>query len=58
MNFNNFDHTKHQTGLIDGHVHLSEIELSERAVENAVKAGVKRMNAGIVTKNAERFFRL
>jgi len=31
--------------LIDGHVHLSEIEHPERAVENAVRAGVKRMVA-------------
>ena len=35
MNLNNSDQAKHQTGLIDGHVHLSEIEHSERAVENA-----------------------
>jgi TatD DNase family protein len=34
-----------QTGLIDGHVHLSEIEHPERAVENALTAGVKRMVA-------------
>jgi hypothetical protein len=37
MNLNNFDYTKHQTGLIDGHVHLSEIEHSERGVENTEK---------------------
>jgi TatD DNase family protein len=45
MNLSNLNRVILQTGLIDGHVHLSEIEPSERAVENAVKAGVKRMVA-------------
>lgn len=45
MNLNQNDQTHHQTHLIDGHVHLSEIEHPERAVENALKAGVKRMVA-------------
>jgi TatD DNase family protein len=45
MNLYNSVRVNLQTGLIDGHVHLSEIEPSERAVENAVKAGVKRMVA-------------
>ncbi|MDH4206227.1 MAG: TatD family hydrolase [Desulfobacteraceae bacterium] len=45
MNLKNLNRVNLQTGLIDGHVHLSEIEPSERAVENAVKAGVKRMIA-------------
>lgn len=45
MNLNNSDWVNLQTGLIDGHVHLSDIEPSERAVKNAVNAGVKRMIA-------------
>ena len=45
MNLSNLNRLNIQTGLIDGHVHLSEIEPSERAVENSVKAGVKRMVA-------------
>jgi TatD DNase family protein len=45
MNLINGGQTRRQTNLIDGHVHLSDIEPSERAVENAVKAGVKRMVA-------------
>ena len=45
MNWNNSDRINLQTGLIDGHVHLSEIEPAEKAVENAVHAGVKRMIA-------------
>ena len=45
MNLSNLNRVILQTGLIDGHVHLSEIEPSERAVENAIKAGVKRMVA-------------
>jgi TatD DNase family protein len=45
MNWNNSDWINLQTGLIDGHVHLSEIEPAEKAVENAVHAGVKRMIA-------------
>jgi TatD DNase family protein len=45
MNSYNSDRINLQTGLIDGHVHLSEIEPSEKAVENAVQAGVKRMIA-------------
>jgi TatD DNase family protein len=45
MNWNNSDRINLQTGLIDGHVHLSEIEPAEKAVENAEHAGVKRMIA-------------
>ena len=45
MNLRNLVRVNLQTDLIDGHVHWSEIEHSERAVENAVKAGVKRMIA-------------
>ena len=45
MNLKNLNRVYLQTGLIDGHVHLSEIEHPERAVENAVTAGVKRMVA-------------
>jgi TatD DNase family protein len=45
MDLKSGDQTHRQINLIDGHVHLSDIEPSERAVENAVKAGVKRMIA-------------
>ena len=45
MNLNTLNRVNLQTGLIDGHVHLSEIEHPERAVENALTAGVKRMVA-------------
>jgi TatD DNase family protein len=45
MDFINLNRINLRAGLIDGHVHLSEIERSEQAVENAVKAGVKRMVA-------------
>jgi TatD DNase family protein len=45
MNLKNLNRINLQTDLIDGHVHLSEIEHAEQAVENAVKAGVKRMVA-------------
>ena len=45
MNLYNSVRVNLQTGLIDGHVHLSEIEHPGRAVENAVKAGVQRMVA-------------
>ncbi len=45
MNLISLNRMNIQNGLIDGHVHLSEIEHSERAVENALKAGVKRMVA-------------
>jgi TatD DNase family protein len=45
MNSYNSDRINLQTGLIDGHVHLSEIEPAEKAVENAVNVGVKRMIA-------------
>ena len=45
MNLYNSVQVNIQTGLIDGHVHLSDIEHPERAVENAVRAGVKRMVA-------------
>jgi len=45
MNLYNSVGVNLQTDLIDGHVHLSEIEPSERAVENALIAGVKRMIA-------------
>ena len=45
MNLINLNRLNTQTGLIDGHVHLSEIEHSERAIENAVNSGVKRMIA-------------
>lgn len=45
MNLYNSVRVNLQTGLIDGHVHLSEIEHPERAVENAVRACVNRMVA-------------
>ena len=45
MNSRNLERVNFQGSLIDGHVHLSAIEDSKRAVENAVKAGVKRMIA-------------
>jgi len=45
MNLGNLDRENLQTRLIDGHVHLSEIEHPERAVEIALKAGVKEMVA-------------
>lgn len=45
MNLYNSVRVNLQTGLIDGHVHLSEMEHPGRAVENAVKAGVQRMIA-------------
>lgn len=45
MNSYNSVRVNLQTGLIDGHVHLSEIEPAEKAVENAEHAGVKRMIA-------------
>ncbi len=45
MESRNLNRLTTQTELIDGHVHLSEIEHSERAVEHAVKAGVKRLLA-------------
>ena len=45
MNWNNSDRVNLQTDLIDGHVHLSDITHPGRAVENAVKAGAKRMIA-------------
>lgn len=45
MNLNMGDQIYHQKNLIDGHVHLSEIEHTERAIEHAVNAGVKRMVA-------------
>jgi TatD DNase family protein len=45
MDFGNLDRINLQTGLIDGHVHLSDIKHPERAVENALKAGVRRMIA-------------
>jgi len=45
MNLYNSVQVNIQTGLIDGHVHLSDIEHPERAVENAVREGVKRMVA-------------
>ena len=45
MNSYNSVQVNLQTGLIDGHVHLSEIEHSKSAVENAVNKGVKRMIA-------------
>jgi TatD DNase family protein len=45
MNLYNSVRVNLQADLIDGHVHLSEIEHPERAVENALTAGVKRMIA-------------
>jgi len=45
MTLKNSDRANLQTGLIDGHVHLSEMDHPEKAVENALKAGVKRMIA-------------
>ena len=45
MNSKN-NHQKHrQTDLIDGHVHLSDMEHPERVIENAVRTGVTRMIA-------------
>lgn len=45
MNLGNFKRINLQTGLIDGHVHLSEIERTESVVENALNAGITRMIA-------------
>jgi len=45
MNLGKLHRVKFQKGLIDGHVHLSEIKASERVVKNAVNEGVKRMIA-------------
>jgi TatD DNase family protein len=45
MNLKNSDQKHRQTNLIDGHVHLSDIKHPERAVENALTAGVNRMIA-------------
>jgi TatD DNase family protein len=45
MNLKNSNQTHRQTNLIDGHVHLSDMADSERAVENALKAGINRMVA-------------
>lgn len=45
MDLKNLNRVYLRTGLIDGHVHLSEIENPERAVQKAVNAGVKRMVA-------------
>jgi TatD DNase family protein len=63
MNSKN-SHQKHcQTDLIDGHAHLSDMAYPERAVENALSAGVNRiiavsMNIGSCRKTlalADRF---
>ncbi len=43
MNLKNGDQIHRRIYLIDGHVHLSEIKYPERAVENALMAGVKQM---------------
>jgi TatD DNase family protein len=45
MNPENSHQTSYQTNLIDGHVHLSDMEDPGRAVEKALKAGVTRMVA-------------
>jgi TatD DNase family protein len=45
MNLKNSHQTHRQTNLIDGHVHLSDMEYPEKAVESALTAGVKRMIA-------------
>ena len=45
MNSRNFEDVNFRENLIDGHVHLSEIEDKKRAVENAENAGVRRMIA-------------
>lgn len=45
MDLKNRDQTYREINLIDGHVHLSDMEHPERAVKNALKAGVKRMVA-------------
>ncbi len=45
MDLSNLKKVTLQTGLIDGHVHLSEIEHPERAVKNAVRTGVNRVVA-------------
>ncbi len=43
MNTKNSHQRRRQTNLIDGHVHLSDMEHPGRAVETAVKAGINRM---------------
>jgi TatD DNase family protein len=45
MNLGNLNRVDLQINLIDGHVHLSDMQHPERAVENAVKVGVNRMIA-------------
>ncbi|MEJ2658386.1 MAG: TatD family hydrolase [Desulfobacterales bacterium] len=45
MNLKNSDHTYRRKNLIDGHVHLSDMDDPEKAIKNALKAGVKRMIA-------------
>jgi TatD DNase family protein len=45
MHLKNSDQTHRQTNLIDGHVHLSDMEYPEKAVVNALTAGVNRMVA-------------
>ena len=43
MNLGNLDRANLRTGLIDGHVHLGDMAHPERAIENALAAGVDRM---------------
>ncbi|MCG6973367.1 MAG: TatD family hydrolase [Desulfobacterales bacterium] len=45
MNFKNRNQTRLQSNLIDGHAHLSDMAHPERAVENALTAGVNRIIA-------------
>ena len=45
MNLKKSHQTHTQTDLIDGHVHLGDMQHPERVVENAVKVGVNRMIA-------------
>jgi TatD DNase family protein len=52
MNLGNLNRASLQMSLIDGHVHLSDMEHPERAVENAVKVGVNRMIAVSMNLNS------
>ncbi len=63
MDLKNDDRIYRHTNLIDGHVHLSEMKHQERAIKNALEAGVERivavaMNLDSCRKNltlADRF---
>jgi TatD DNase family protein len=45
MNLKPDNQTNRHKGLIDGHVHLSEIESPEKVIKNAVKKGINRIIA-------------